>query len=91
MHNEMRLSLTATLQLLYRIQTTLLTRIYGCSEVSLSNSIRYVKPILYEVLQFCAFILADSDTNSSSTGLTSDEKLVDIRPSQIYMFSFKEV
>lgn len=35
-------------------------------------------------------VLPDSDTNSSSTGLTSDEKLVDIRPSQIYMFSFKE-
>lgn len=35
-------------------------------------------------------VLADSDTSSSSTGLTSDEKLVDIRPSQIYMFSFKE-
>lgn len=59
MHNEMRLSLTATLQLLYRIQTTLLTRIWACSEVSLSNSIRYVEPILYEVLQFCAFIFDD--------------------------------
>lgn len=35
-------------------------------------------------------VLPDSDTNSSSTDLTSDEKLVDIRPSQIYMFSFKE-